>query len=92
MEFTWDPQKRDSNLRKHGSDFTDAEEVFRGAVFSFEDRRFRYGEQRFIALGLLRDTVMLIAYTEPDETSIRVLSMRKANKNEQQTYFANLSD
>lgn len=92
MELIWDAEKRQSNLAKHGLDFADAEAVFRGAVFIFEDQRGTYGEQRFIGLGMLREIVVVIAFTEPEEDVIRIISMRKAIRNEQQIYFERLSD
>ena len=91
MRFTWDGAKRESNLSKHGFDFVDAETVFSGATFTFEDDRFAYDEQRFITLGMLRGVVVVIAHTERDE-SIRVISMRKATKHEQRTYFQSFTD
>lgn len=91
MKFAWDEKKRKSNIRKHGLDFIDAEIVFAGATFTFADDRFDYGEQRFITTGLLRGMVVVIAHAERAET-IRVISMRKANKHEQATYFQNLSN
>ncbi len=72
-------------------DFADAEIIFAGATFTFEDDRFDYGELRFITMGLLRGMVVVIAHTEQEET-IRVISMRKANKHEQEIYFQNLSN
>ena len=53
VEFTWSEAKRDSNWAKHGLDFADAELVFTGETFTFEDTRFCYGERRYITLGLL---------------------------------------
>ena len=44
--FTWEEKKRRSNLKNHRLDFMEAEEVFAGATFTFEDDRFDYGEQR----------------------------------------------
>ena len=88
MNFTWNETKRQANLKKHEVDFADAEIVFSGGVFTFEDDRFAYGEQRFISLGLLRGIVVAIAHTESAET-VRVISMRKAEKHEQKLYFAN---
>jgi uncharacterized DUF497 family protein len=90
MELTWDEEKRRSNLAKHGLDFADAEGVFRGAVFIFEDKR--HGEQRFVALGMLSEIVVVVAFTEPEEDLIRIISMRKAIRNEQQIYFEQLAD
>ena len=88
MNFTWQEHKRQTNLKKHGLDFADAEIVFSGGLFTFEDDRFAYGEQRFISLGLLNGIVVAIAHTESTET-VRVISMRKAKKHEQKLYFAN---
>jgi uncharacterized DUF497 family protein len=67
-------------------DFADAEAVFAGATFTFEDNRFDYGEQRFITLGMLKGVVVVIAHTEQDD-EIRIISMRKGTKNEQRIYF-----
>jgi hypothetical protein len=91
MEFEWDEGKRQINLRKRRLDFADAEIVFSGATFTFEDDRFEYGEDRYITLGLLRGMVVVIAHTERNEV-IRVISMRKATKYEQQLYFQSFSD
>lgn len=89
VKIAWDEAKRRINLRKHGFDFADAEDVFAGITCTIEDRRFGYGEQRFITLGLLRDTVVVLAHTEtPGE--IRMISMRKATRNEQILYFQNV--
>ncbi|MEH2333566.1 BrnT family toxin [Nostoc sp.] len=48
IQFTWDENKQQSNLSKHGFDFVDASQVFEGATFTFEDERYAYGEQRFM--------------------------------------------
>ena len=37
MRYTWDEAKRSDNLREHGLDFVDAEEVFAGPTFTYED-------------------------------------------------------
>ena len=86
MQLVWDEAKRGANLSKHGFDFVDAEKVFSGITYTIEDRRFDYGEQRFITLGLLRETVVAVAHTEQDQ-ELRIISMRKATRNEQTIYF-----
>ncbi|MFQ5639425.1 MAG: BrnT family toxin [bacterium] len=86
MKFRWDEAKRKANLVQHGFDFADAELVFSGTTFTFEDDRFDYGEQRFISIGMLYGTVVVIAHTESNHV-IRVISMRKATRNEQKIYF-----
>ncbi|MBP5998452.1 MAG: BrnT family toxin [Azonexus sp.] len=90
MRYTHDPKKRAANLKKHGYDFSDAPPVIEGDhSVTFEDRRFAYDEQRFITLGMLRGDVVVIATAETDE-EIRVISMRKAERNEQEIYYSNL--
>ena len=89
MNFTWNPVKRQSNLIKHGLDFAEAQTVFAGDTFTFEDRRFAYGECRFVTLGLLGVTVVVVAHTETADT-IHLISMRKADKHEQRRYYKHL--
>lgn len=88
MHFTWDESKRQSNLIKHGLDFADAEKVFAGPLVLFEDRRKDYGEQRMIGIGSLDDLVVLVVHVESDET-IRIISMRKASRDEISLYYKN---
>jgi uncharacterized DUF497 family protein len=89
MQFVWDELKRQANLNKHGVDFTDAERVFAGPTFTFEDDREDYGEQRWVTLGLLGVKVVVIVHAETAE-EIRVISMREADKDEQLLFFTNL--
>lgn len=91
MKFTWDEKKRKANIKKHGLDFVDAEPVFSGLTCTINDDRFDYGEERFITMGLLYGVVCVIAHTERGET-IRIISMRKATKHEQEIFFQNLSN
>ena len=90
MRYTHDPKKRVANLKRHGYDFKDAPVVIESDnTVTFEDRRFEYDEQRFITLGVLREGVVVITTTETDD-EIRVISMRKAEKNEEAIYYSNL--
>jgi uncharacterized DUF497 family protein len=56
---------------------------------TFEDQRFDYSERRFITMGVLRGNVVVIATAEDDKT-IRVISMRKAERNEEKIYYDKL--
>lgn len=90
MRYIFDLKKRKANLKKHGYDFEDAQQVIEsGLTVTFEDRRFDYDEQRFITLGMLRGGVVVIATEETDEI-IRVISMRKAERNEEKIYYDKL--
>ena len=90
MRYTHDAAKRAANIKKHGYDFEDVPMVIESTVtVTFEDRRFDYDENRFVTLGMLRGEVVMVVTAETDE-EIRVISMRKADQNEQKIYFANL--
>lgn len=89
MQVIWDENKRHQNLKKHGIDFRDAEQVLSGPVVLFEDDREAYGERRFIGIGLLRTIVVVIVHTE-SSGRFRIISMRKAERNEEDLYFRQL--
>ena len=89
MRFTWNPRKRRSNLKIHHIDFVDAESVFAGPTFTFEDDRFAYAERRLVTLGLLKGIPVSIVHTE-NEDEIRVISFRKATPNEAAILFENI--
>ncbi len=89
MRFTWDERKRRRNLQEHGLDFSDAERVFGGMTYTFEDDRFAYGERRFMTLGLLSGAPVSIVHLETT-TEIRVISFRKATHHEEALYFSNV--
>jgi uncharacterized DUF497 family protein len=88
---TWDEAKRTENLRKHGLDFEGVESLFTGHTATLEDDRFDYCEQRFITFGVLEGQVLAVVHTEQDEV-IRIISMRKATRREEQSYFSRISN
>jgi len=89
MRFTWFETKRLATLQRRGLDFADAEQVFAGPTFTFEDDREDYGEERWVTFGLLRGQVVVIVHTETED-EIRVISMRTAERDEQLLFFRNL--
>lgn len=92
MQLEWDENKRVENIRKHDLDFVDAWQIFNEPVLVDIDNREDYGETRFFGLGFLRSIIVAIVFTEPDEETIRVISLRKALKYEREQleqYIAN---
>jgi len=89
--ITWDEAKRRANLGKHGFDFVDADEVFDGVTYTYQDDRLAYGEQRFVTLGLLRELLVSIVHTE-EGNHIHIISMRKATKREREIYFESIAN
>lgn len=90
MRYIWDEAKRKANLKKHGLDFSDAEKVFAGPMAVFEDPREGYSEQRLIGVGRLDCLVVLIVHVEQGET-IRIISMRKADRDETNLFYQTFS-
>ena len=85
MEFEWDEDKRRINLQKHGLDFAHAHLAFTEDALTIIDDREDYGEDRYVLLGLMRERVVVVAFTVRGDV-IRIISMRKANKQEQKSY------
>jgi uncharacterized DUF497 family protein len=86
MKFTWYESKRQANLKKHGFDFADAQQVFDGPVMTVEDDRDYGGEQRFNSTGFLGVRVVTISHTESDD-EIHIISMRKATPHETESFY-----
>ena len=50
------------------------------------DNREDYGENRFVGIGFLTNFVAVVVFTEPQEGTIRVISLRKALKYERERF------
>ncbi len=86
-EFIWDEEKRQKNIKKHKIDFQEILNIFQNPLVTKIDNRHDYGEERIFALGNVGDFIILaIVYLDKDET-IRIISARKATKNEQKIYY-----
>ncbi|MCB9432788.1 MAG: BrnT family toxin [Ardenticatenaceae bacterium] len=89
MEFEWDEAKRQRNRTAHGIDFADVIQIFDGYTITTEDKRFDYGEIRYLTLGMMRNfVVVLVVHTDRESNKIRIISARKATKHEQKRYFS----
>ena len=89
MNFEWDENKARINQEKHGVSFDEAKTVFDDAdALQIFDPDHSESEDRFIMLGMssvLRILVVCHCYRADDET-IRIISARKATRNECSTY------
>jgi uncharacterized protein len=92
MIYEWDNVKNRTNARKHGLDFADAEQALTGPCVTFVDDRFEYGEERLVSLGLLSGHVVVIAHAPRAEDKTQIISMRKANRREQEIYQERLGE
>ncbi len=89
--FSWFKDKALSNIRKHGLMFEEAAWVFLDPLASIRpDSGLSWEEERWVVLGMLRDktlAVVIHVYTEVgDQSSIRIISARKATRRERMEY------
>jgi uncharacterized protein len=90
MQFEWDERKRRANLAKHGVDFNLARRIFQAEVVERKDERRDYGERRMVAYGEVDGIVLCVIYTRRDGVR-RIISARRARRNERQDYYAGTS-
>lgn len=90
LHFEWDENKNRKNMRKHGVPFEEAQTVFLDEnAIRFFDPDHSQDEDRFIMLGMsfkLRVLVVCHCYRKND-TVIRIVSARKADKHEVKNYW-----
>jgi uncharacterized DUF497 family protein len=51
VDFEWDEDKNQENIRKHGFDFGDAWEIFEAPLLTALDTRTHYGEDRWTGIA-----------------------------------------
>jgi uncharacterized DUF497 family protein len=89
LRFVWDQRKARENERKHGIGFDEAQTVFLDDnALLIGDPDHSEDEDRFLLLGLsarLRVLVVCHCYREKDDV-IRLISARKADRQERQQY------
>lgn len=90
MRYEWDENKRIWTLLKHGVDFIDAEKFQWNSAKVTIDDRHAYDEERYVAIGFIGDRLHVMAFTLRDD-SIRIISLRKANKREVNNYEENIN-
>ncbi len=84
--FIWSRSKAQSNLRKHGISFVQATTVFSDPYFVLIDAS-RNMESREAVTGFDSDGKLLfVMHVDTDSESIRIISARKAELNEEKIY------
>ena len=80
MEFEWDPDKRQANVRKHGVDFAEAMTVFGDRLEkTIRDPDHSTGEERFMSLGESETgRLLVVSCTERSGDRIRIIGARPA--------------
>jgi uncharacterized DUF497 family protein len=90
LRFDWDPRKAKANQNAHGVTFEEAQTTFydEWAVI-YDDPDHSEDEDRFLLEGLsfhVRTLIVSHCYRERDAV-IRIISARKANREEEKEYW-----
>ena len=90
IHFEWDKTKNLENQKKHKISFEEAQTIFVDEnALLIHDLDHSDEEDRFVLLGMSAKIKILAVchcYREDDEV-IRIISARKATRNEQKTYW-----
>ena len=87
VEFEWDDEKADSNLKKHGVSFEEGATIFNDPeIAAIFDPDHSDNEERYISIGTsVQGHLLVIVHTEREER-IRLISCRKATNAERKVY------
>ncbi len=92
LKFEWDENKNKLNIKKHGISFEEASTVFYDdEALIISDEAHSDNEERFIMIGFSYKYNLLVVchcYRQ-NESVIRIVSARKATKNERKEYLKN---
>ena len=88
MNYEWNLIKERLNIAKHGVDFEEAKSVFADefALVLFDEDHSN-DEERFLILGMSqKERILLVVHCYRENDTIRIISSRKATKNEVKQY------
>ena len=92
VNVEWEDAKDEINRLKHDLSFAEARVLFDSdddylVIF---DAEHSDSEDRFIAIGAIERGIIVVAFTEPEEDTIRIISARWASKREQSLYRSHM--
>lgn len=85
MKIAFDPRKDRLNFKKHGLSLADAVSIFDDFRIDDEDDREDYGETRYVTLGRIGRKIVVCVWA-PRGDIARIISLRKAEKDEREIY------
>jgi uncharacterized DUF497 family protein len=94
MKFEWDAAMEKSNRDRHGVSFDEATELFTRGVDYLEvyDEEHSGDEDRFIAIGPVQRSLVVVVYTERLEDTIRIISARRATVSEARIFKRHMGE
>ncbi|MGK0298063.1 MAG: uncharacterized DUF497 family protein [Gammaproteobacteria bacterium] len=91
LKFEWDKKKEKTNIKKHGVSFEEARTAFYDEnAIQFYDPDHSDDEDRFLLLGTSYklNTLVICHCFRVDEKLIRIISARKTDEAEEETYWS----
>ena len=90
MQFTFDPRKDATNIIKHGLSLSDAPLVF-NAVNKLTIKSTRNDEARMMDVAMVEvaGLVLVLVYVLREPNLVRVISLRRASKQDRTMYAQN---
>ena len=86
MDITWDPIKAETNFKKHGIRFSDAEIVLYDSFAMTIEEQIVANELRYVTIGTDSiGRILAVVYSYRSDT-IRLISARKATRKERTQY------
>lgn len=86
MDITWDPNKAETNFKKHGIRFSDAEMVLYDSIAMTIEEQIVANELRYVTIGTDSiGRILAVVYSYRSDT-IRLISARKATRKERTQY------
>jgi uncharacterized DUF497 family protein len=88
--FEWDKNKNKMNLEKHKVSFDDAAKAYLdpNRIDYYDEEHSKQNEDRWIFIGATAGVVLFVVETEPCENIVRIISARRALKQEREAYYA----
>lgn len=92
MKFEWDEEKNENNIKKHGVSFREASTIFSDEdAIIFDDIDHSFSEDRFLIIGKsYKKNILFVCYCIREANAIRIISARKADKEEREDYYAHI--
>jgi uncharacterized DUF497 family protein len=87
MDYVWEPAKNRDNIKKHKVSFEQAKMAIEDPHSLFQyDEAHSQTEDRYIVIGNAAGRILFINEVEIDEDTIRIVSARRAQRNEVEAY------
>jgi len=91
MEFEWDTNKNEVNIKKHGISFEEAQLVFDDPLnLSKLEKEYDFFEERWITIGTTTDKKIIVVahlyFIDNREEVIRIISARRPTTKERKYY------